>query len=133
MILVDSCVIIESLGKSGRHRFTSELRARFAISPVIRMEVLAGAKDQQAYAAWSKLLALHPSLPITEEVWSLAIPMGFGLKARGITVSFQDILIAANAIVSDCRLWTYDRDFERIQTHWPELLLYCGPEVPQSD
>ncbi len=127
MIALDSSVVIHSMKKANRALFTPEDRRRYAITPVVRMEVLAGAGNAQAFDSWSYFLSLHPIIPITSEVWDDAALRAFQIKSRGITVSFQDILIAAACVAGGHTLWTFDRDFERIQSVWPALTLHASP------
>jgi predicted nucleic acid-binding protein len=126
MIALDSSVVIHSMKKANRAFFTPEDRRRYAITPIVRMEVLAGASNKDAFESWYYFLSLHPIIEITPAVWDDAALMAFQLKSRGVTVSFQDMLIAAACVAGGHTLWTFDRDFDRIRAVWPQLALHAS-------
>jgi predicted nucleic acid-binding protein len=129
LILVDSSVWIDFLN-SNRGRAGNELErlirsdAPLALAGVIVTEVLQGLRRDVAEVA--RLL----------EGWPLIEPGGFATyvvaasifrqaRARGLTLSTVDALLASLAIEYQAALFTVDQDFERLafsglQLHHPD-------------
>ena len=51
-------------------------------------------------------------------------PIFAKLKKSGLTIPFQDGIIAYLAIKNDCQLWTFDNHFKLIKTVVPVLKLF---------
>lgn len=85
--------------------------------PVVRIEILQGARNEgefiQLYARFSRL----PSLPLDEPVCEQAESLGFNLRRKGVSVAVGDLLIAAAAITARVALVHADSDFDVIARH----------------
>jgi predicted nucleic acid-binding protein len=64
-----------------------------------------------------------PYKPITEKIWDRAKALCWKLRDSGLTVPTNDVLLAALAIESGCRLYSVDHHFEEIAKRAP-LTLY---------
>jgi len=85
-----------------------------AINPVVRAELLTGAKDEKQYAELENDFEGLHELELIDAVWRRAERMRFELRRAGHLVPLPDVLIACCAIVYDCELMHADRDFDRI-------------------
>ena len=120
VLLVDSSVWIEALRPRAPEAVVTTLRAlltaqRTAITDMIRLEVIAGAKSPKEFDRFREDFAAIPCLSATAESWQQAEEMSFALGRRGLPVPSTDLLIAAVAISHGVPLWHADRDFERVK------------------
>ena len=53
------------------------------------------------------------------------------LRSNGITLPFQDVVIATIAMVNDAQVWTNDVHFSRMKTVMPSLKLFCNDEAAE--
>ena len=124
MILVDTSVIIDFW-----KRPTKALREVFEeneifISGVTKSELLYGARSNNDFQKIINSLAVFQAVSISDDTWNNLGKNLFTLKKRGITVPFQDALIATIAIDSELELWTYDKHFSMIKNILPDLRLF---------
>ncbi len=116
MVLVDSSAWIEAFQPKG------DLMAKLAIQALleeyeaalcssIRLEVLGGARkeDRQRIDRYFQVL---PYFSVQEELWQRAIENAWKLRDHGVTVPWNDILIATMAKQHHCRVYTYDKHFQ---------------------
>jgi len=127
MILVDTSVIIDAL--QGRD---PKLKALFSSLPlticgVTTAEVLRGARDTVHYSKLVVALSSFTITDVTPNTWTLLSSHLYQLRIQGITVPFQDVLIATVAIENTLSLWTRDFHFQSIQKIVPSLSLYQEP------
>ena len=127
MILVDTSVIIDAL-----HGKDPKLPGLFnslalTICGVTIAEVLHGARDANHYLKLSSALSSFNITPIAHSTWNLLAKNLYELRIHGITVPFQDALIATIAIENGLELWTRDKQFLMIQSVIPALLLFQEP------
>jgi predicted nucleic acid-binding protein len=94
---------------------------------VVRAEVLHGARDESHYRKLVTALAAFPQLPIPESMWDSVSRYLFSLRIKGLTVPFNDVIIAAVAIENDLELWTRDQQFTLIQPVLHQLRLFQEP------
>ncbi len=124
MIIIDSSVVIQIINLPRERQFW-ELELRdFGVLPIVRLEVLVGSRDRARYTRLHSFLEEFRQVEMPATSWEIAEELGYQIKSRGVTVSFQDLMIAASALALDCQVWTFDRDFERIQSICPSLQLY---------
>ena len=127
MILVDTSVLIDSLRKGG-----SKLQQLFvthgaAMCGINRAEVLYGARDAAHHGKLVNALASFPQVPIPDALWDSVGRHLFLLRTHGVTVPFQDVVIATLAIENDLELWTRDGQFTLIRGVLPGLKLFREP------
>ncbi len=125
LYLMDTSVWLEVLarGRGGSKlcRRVDDLLAAdlVAITGMVRLELLGGARSEAEYRQLDRLLAaLHP-LPVPEESWDEAAHIGFELRQEGISAPFTDLIIAAVAIQNQTTLIHRDRHFDLIAAHLP--------------
>ena len=96
-----------------------------AISPLIYMEILQGARDVRSFKRLEKFLGGQRFVDFEQQppaCHAAAARISFDCKKRGITVrSSVDCLIAQCAIENDLTLFHHDRDFQRIAGVVPKL------------
>jgi len=118
LILVDSSAWIRYLSDrdSAHTRSITHLLAdhRVAINSVIRVELLAGAKDEKQYARLEDVLEGLHALELVDAVWRRAERLRFELGRKGPLVPVPDLVIACCAVIYDCGLLHTDRHFDQI-------------------
>ena len=125
LFLLDTSIWLEVLppergSSSIRDRVDSLLSAdRVATTGMVRLELLGGARSQQAWDRLRDLLSALHLLPVTEEHWQEAAQMGFQLRRQGVIVPFTDLLIGAVTITSGAVLVHRDRHFDFLASYLP--------------
>lgn len=117
MILVDTSIWIQILGRKPPKNYRPEILLEVFLCPVILQEVLQGIRDERAYSeVRDRMLAL----PMLEQSTNLdcylrgAEIFRLGLR-KGFTIrSSTDCLIAAIAIKHNVPIWHADRDYNAI-------------------
>lgn len=115
LVLIDSSVWVSHLSRQplAATRAVPELLQdnRVAINPIVRIEVLTGARDEAHYAALEDALRGLHHLPLSDAVLRHAERLRFELKRRGHVIPVPDILIASSALIYDCDLLHADQHF----------------------
>ena len=121
MILIDTSGWVEFLRDTGSavcNRVESALEGDIATCDPIRMEVLAGARDEWHLARLRRLLARATVLPTASVDYEEAAALYRLCRRRGETVrSLSDCLIAAVAIRAGAAILHHDRDFTVLARH----------------
>ena len=118
MSLIDTSAWIEYLRQTGS-RANIEVRRTLNVDPeicdVIRMEILAGARDQQHLTQLEKLLARATTIKTEPVDYDNAAAIYRACRKLGVTIRAQiDCLIAAIAIRTNTKIVHHDSDFEAI-------------------
>ncbi len=123
MILVDTSAWVEFLRDTGTAaclRVDELLDADIATSDPIRMEVLAGARDEDHLTGLRRLLARASSIPVEPVDYEEAAALYRTCRRRGETVRrLIDCLIAASAIRANVAVLHADSDFAVLARHTP--------------
>ena len=123
MILVDTSAWIEFLRDTGSQicqRVDDLLATEIATCDVVRMEVLAGARDEQHLQQLRRLLARASTLPPEPVDYDAAAALYRTCRQRGHTVrKLIDCLIAAVAIRGNVPVLHRDADFDIHAQHTP--------------
>ena len=127
MILVDTSVLIDALRKADSKLQQLFIMHGAAICGVIRAEILYGARDSAHYGKLVSALASFPQVPIPEAYWDFIGRNLYLLRTSGVTVPYQDVVIATVAIQNDLELWTRDGQFLLIRNVLPGLKLFQEP------
>jgi predicted nucleic acid-binding protein len=118
LILIDTSAWIEFLRdtrSSVCERVDKLLESRIATCDAVRMEVLAGARDQQHLEQLRRLLARATLLPTESIDYDAAAAVYRSCRSQGNTVrKLIDCLIAAVAIRASVPLLHMDQDFTAI-------------------
>jgi len=123
VILVDTSAWIEFLrdtGTSACQRVDALLDDDIAVCDAIRMEVLAGARDENQLDDLRRLLARATVLSTTPTHYEDAASIHRTCRRGGTTVrKLIDCLIAAVAIDAQTPVLHADRDYDAIALHLP--------------
>src|SRR5690242_15412077 len=127
MILVDSSVVIDALRKPD-----PKLQGLFnsfqpAICGIALAEILHGARDPADYAKLLAALGAFPHVAMPESIWQIVGRNLWNLCSKGVTVPFQDVIIATVAIENGLELWTRDAQFQMVQVILPTVHLFQEP------
>jgi predicted nucleic acid-binding protein len=121
VILVDTSAWIEFLRDTGSpicQRVDDLLATEIATCDVVRMEVLAGARDEQHLQQLRRLLARASTLPTEPVDYDAAAALYRTCRQRGHTVrKLIDCLIAAVAIRGNVPVLHRDADFDVLAQH----------------
>lgn len=121
MILIDTSAWIEFLRDTGSpacNEVDRLLATELAICDPVRMEVLAGARDEAHLRQLRGLLARGVTLPTGAEDYESAAALYRSCRRRGDTVRrLVDCLIAAVAVREDVPVLHADSDFDVIARH----------------
>ena len=91
---------------------------------VIFTELLRGSKNPKESEKLKTALECFEYLSFEKQDWLEVACLFAKLKKSGLTVPFQDGIIAYLAIKNDCQIWTLDNHFKLIKTVVPSLKLY---------
>jgi len=118
VILIDTSAWIEFLRDTGSPvsaRVDELLEGEFATCHPVRMELLAGARDDRHLGQLRGLLARGALLPTPAAHYETAAAMYRTCRRQGLTVrKLIDCLIAAHAIHAGAELLQDDADFEAL-------------------
>ena len=121
MILIDTSAWVEFLRDTGSpicQRVDDLLAVEIATCDVVRMEVLAGARNEQHLQQLRRLLARASTLPTESVDYDAAAALYRTCRHRGHTVcELIDCLIAAVAIRGDVPILHKDADFDILRQH----------------
>ena len=127
MILVDTSIWIDYFNLTNKKLYL-ELRQMLeedfiCISIVTKLELIAGAskKNQSKFSsALNILITYYPEL----EDWQLIESWVAEAKKDGFHFQLSDLLIASAAKRNDCKIFTLDSDFKRMEKYnWIQLFL----------
>ena len=124
MILVDSNVFIEFWKNPLDNQKKVFLYNEIAICGVIKSELLRGTSSEKQFIEVFNALDCFNYLFFEESDWSKLAKLFVDLRKNGISIPFQDGMIAYLAIKNNCKLWTNDKHFKLIQIVKPELQIY---------
>lgn len=138
-VLVDSSVWIELFrptGDGGMKLAMTHLalRKQAALCGPVVMELVAGT-TAPALPKLQRRLSQFAYLREPDEIWTQAGGNHRRLRTAGITVPWNDILIATLALMADCRLYSADSHFSRMAPILGLKLYTPGPGgtfVPES-
>jgi predicted nucleic acid-binding protein len=123
VILIDTSAWVEFLRDTGSavcDRVDTLLDGDIATCHPIRMEVLAGARDEQHLADLRGLLARASLIPTEPADYEQAAALYRACRRRGDTVrKLIDCLIGATAIRTSTPVLHSDNDFEVLARHTP--------------
>jgi predicted nucleic acid-binding protein len=124
MILVDTNIIIDFWINPEQEKTDIFNNNKVAICPVVMAELIHGAKSEKQKARIKEALSELHMLSINEDTWDFFGDLLYKLRTSGVTVPFQDALVAAVAIKNNCLLWTDDKHFPMISNAIDDLKLF---------
>ena len=123
MVLVDTSAWVEYLRDTGSPvciRVGQLLGADLATCDAVRMELLAGARDEQHRRDLRRLIARAALVPMQPGDFDQAAALYRQCRRRGETVRVLiDCLIGALAIRADLAVLHCDSDFDALARHTP--------------
>jgi predicted nucleic acid-binding protein len=119
MTLIDTSAWIEFLRRRGnpdiKHRVAAYMEAgRAAYCGPIELELYVGARENEK-PDLRQSLDFSQRLEFTESCWLKAAEIENSLRAAGVTVPRDDILVAAVAIYHDVDIYADDPHFQLMQ------------------
>lgn len=118
MVLVDSCIWIEAARREGDLRVKLALEALLAEGEAafcgpIKLEIL-GAVRAERRESFARRMKIVPYLPLSEVRWDESVRLSWRLRDRGLTVPWNDILIANLGLTRSLRVYSLDKHFQEI-------------------
>lgn len=124
MILVDTNIIIDFWKRpSGKAQKIFE-DEEIAICGITKAELIHGAKSEKEINIIIEALEDFNMFEILENDWVEIGKLLNRVKKKGISVPFQDAVIAYLAIKNSSELWTNDKHFRMIQNEIKELKIF---------
>jgi predicted nucleic acid-binding protein len=127
MILLDASVLVRYLRTASPAIREVLVSTDCAVCGVTRAEILYGARTPDQAESLRQSLDLFRQLPIREACWDHVGATLALLRARGLPMPFQDVLLAAVALDHNAELWSYDGHFRTLQSVLAGLRLFAGP------
>ena len=124
MILVDTNIIIDFWKRpteKAQEIFESE---EIAICGITKAELIHGAKSEKEINIIIEALEDFNMFEISKNDWIEIGKLLNRVKKKGISVPFQDAVIAYLAIKNSSELWTNDKHFRMIQNEIKELKIF---------
>jgi predicted nucleic acid-binding protein len=124
MMLIDTSILVHVLrdqtGGNADRLLATIGDEDFALTRMIELELLAGARDERDWRALSDYMRLKTMIELRPDTWAQAGRVYFELRRNGRTVrKLLDCCIAQVAIENGLVLVHDDRDFEAIATIRP--------------
>lgn len=124
MILVDTSVLIYYWRQPRSMTPSFSVEEEFAICGVTLSELLQGAKSPSDVETIKRRLAAFQLLTIEESLWERLGTLLAHFRRNGLTVPFQDALIAAVALQYQVQVWTLDTHFTKMAAFADGLKLW---------
>jgi predicted nucleic acid-binding protein len=119
MKLVDTSAWIHSLRPDGDPAVAGRVRAALesgeaAWCEMVRLELWNGARGDREKKVLRDMEATLTDLPVTVEVWQLAVDSARQSRTKGLTIPATDLLVAACARYHGAQLEHADSHFDQI-------------------
>ena len=101
-----------------------------AIMPIVKVELLGGAKNNATFERLNKRLDSLICLDIGPKLWDETCRLAYNLRRSGITVPYIDTIIAATAIHHDTILLHLDKHFDMIASNSSLKAENCSDNLP---
>lgn len=128
IVLIDSSIWVDyfnGISSSTTKQVQQLIKENLAvINPIIRLEILTGAKSKKQFNNLSDFLLGLNSLSIDENVYRQAEQLRFRMRKLGLTIPLPDVLIASTAIIFDCPLLHCDKHFNLIREYFSSLEIF---------
>lgn len=123
-VLADSNIIIDFWKKPTQDQIRVFSNEDVVICGVVRSELMQGARSDADLLRINETLDEFEDINIENADWPIFGEMLYKLRSHGITVPFQDVLIAFICIKHHVHLWTNDKHFQNIQKVLGELKIF---------
>ncbi|MCP5524660.1 MAG: PIN domain-containing protein [Verrucomicrobiales bacterium] len=116
MVLVDSSIWIEAARRNGDIAVKVALEGLLeeyeaTLCPPVRLEVLGGARAPERRLL-SHAFSVLPWVEVTPDTWRRAVDHCWRLHDGGLSVPWNDLLIASVAVERGCRIYARDHHFD---------------------
>ena len=125
MILVDSNVLIDFFNNPSEKIRDQILQNEIAVCGIVEAELLHGAKPKSQIEAIELMLSDFEFLSICDDDWKEIGKEMYTLRTKGLSVPFQDAVIAYVARKYSAQVWTHDKHFKLISAVFSDLKLYA--------
>jgi len=116
MVIIDTSAWVEFFRRNGDLRVKLAVKGLLdafegALCGPVEMEFLGGARpeEMETIRGWFGLI---PYVRNNQEIWRVAAGNYATLKAAGLTIPWNDILIASIAMEHDLRVYAHDKHFQ---------------------
>jgi hypothetical protein len=124
MILLDTSIILDywrdPKGGLAQHFSRDDL----CVCGITIAELMHGCREAADINRVEEGLSTFHRIPLAEDVWSKTGQTLFKLRKAGMTVSFQDAVLATLAIAHGVELWASDKHFELMTRVLADLRLF---------
>ncbi len=86
-------------------------------SAIIKLELLGGTKTEKDFRHLKSRLDALDTVELDMLLWERACHLAFGLRRKGVTVPYTDILVAACALNRKAVVLHFDVDFDLMADH----------------
>jgi len=124
MILLDASIIVGFWRKPTERARTILQNSDVSVAGVTCAELMHGARSPRDLDRLEQLLAGFSYLRTEESTWPQLGRNLNALRKAGVSVPFQDALLATLAVMHGLEVWTTNRHFEMMQAVLPELKLF---------
>lgn len=124
MILIDTNIIIDYWKTEDIKIKSVILKYPVYICGVVKAELCHGAKNENDFNNILKSLKSFPEIEINNKIWEIIGKNLYQLKNNGLTLPFQDVIIATLAIENSLMIWTKDNHFKKIQSVLNDLQIF---------
>ena len=111
MILLDTNVIIDLLNKEDDSRWDLLNQEDCVICGIVISELYSGNKSKKEEKAVELFVNSLDCLSVEESDWQKIGQLIFHFKKNGLSVPFQDAVLAYLSIKYDCKILTSDKHF----------------------
>jgi len=123
MIIVDTNILIDYLHTPSQNASNVFANNVIATCGVVITEMFRGAHSLTERNHIEDIMQDFKYIDLEETDWKQLADLFIVLKQFGITVPFQDAIIAYLALKESCTIWTRDKHFSLIKSVIPELEL----------
>lgn len=121
MVLIDTSAWIEFFRRDGDPAVKLAMKAlveelEATLCGPVEMEFLGGVRPKERRRIQSRFDIL-PYLTNDQKIWREAATQFAVLRKKGVTVPWNDVLIATLALRCDCRIYAVDQHFESMSQH----------------
>ncbi|MGB0775061.1 MAG: VapC toxin family PIN domain ribonuclease [Akkermansiaceae bacterium] len=118
MVLVDSCCWIEASRKNGRIEVKAGVKGlldefQALLCGPVELEVLGGARQNER-AKMQKYFDILPYRASDHKIWRQAMETSWKLRDAGLTVPWNDCIIATIACMYNYRVYSIDKHFPQM-------------------
>lgn len=123
-VLVDSNILIDFWKRPTEELIRTLSDIDIAVCDVVAAELLHGAISEKNLQSMTKQLNSLEFLSLEENSWEALGSFLYQLRIHGVTVPFQDAVIALIAMQNRVPVFTNDEHYAMMKKVFPELQLY---------